>query len=146
MTVNQSPLRTALLAVLYRIDYTRQACTLSEQVGECLPSDVLEFAHYVLEQVRLDEIEAERFQNRKPITENERLLSEALLIPLFPERKPMTDNERLLRKVLVLVLDNVDYMRGACAITEMVGACLPAEILDLAHDALEQTAKDDDGH
>jgi hypothetical protein len=42
------------------------------------------------------------------------------------------------RDALLLVLDQVDYMRGACAITEMVGAALPVEVIEIARAALEQ--------
>jgi len=44
-----------------------------------------------------------------------------------------------LRRALQVVLDQVDYTRDACAITEMVGAVLPREVLDQAHKVLEET-------
>lgn len=40
-------------------------------------------------------------------------------------------------EALRLVLDQVDYTRGACGLTEMVGAALPAEVLDKAHSSLD---------
>lgn len=51
----------------------------------------------------------------------------------------MTPNEELLRRALLLILDSADYMRGACSIAEMVGAVIPPQVLDIAHDALEKT-------
>lgn len=47
------------------------------------------------------------------------------------EAKPLT-----VREALLLVLDQVDYTKGACSFTEMVGACLPAEVIDRARQAL----------
>jgi hypothetical protein len=47
------------------------------------------------------------------------------------EQKPLTTREALL-----LVLDQVDYTKGACGLFEMVGACLPAEVIDRARQAL----------
>jgi hypothetical protein len=47
------------------------------------------------------------------------------------EAKPIT-----VREALLLVLDQVDYTKGACGLTEMVGACLPAEVIDKARQAL----------
>lgn len=47
------------------------------------------------------------------------------------EAKPLT-----VREALLLVLDQVDYKAGACGFTEMVGACLPAEVIDKARQVL----------
>lgn len=44
-----------------------------------------------------------------------------------------------LRVALQLVLDQVDYTAKACTPTEMIGACLDAKVLDIAHEALEFT-------
>lgn len=52
----------------------------------------------------------------------------------------MTKEEQL-RVALATVLDQVDYTAGACALTEMVGACLPVEVIKLARSALEPEAK-----
>lgn len=41
-----------------------------------------------------------------------------------------------LRTALLTLLDSVDYTQHACAVTEMIGACLPREILIQAHQAL----------
>lgn len=40
------------------------------------------------------------------------------------------------REALLLVLDQVDYTKGACGLTEMVGACLDAKVIDKARAAL----------
>jgi hypothetical protein len=40
------------------------------------------------------------------------------------------------REALLLVLDQVDYTKGACGLTEMVGACLDARIIREARAAL----------
>lgn len=39
---------------------------------------------------------------------------------------------------LALVLDHVDYTNGACSLTEMVGAVLPADVLARVRPALQQ--------
>lgn len=44
-----------------------------------------------------------------------------------------------LRVALQVVLDQIDYTRGACTPTEMIGACMPKEVLEMAHDVLEAT-------
>lgn len=49
----------------------------------------------------------------------------------------MTKEEQL-RAALLTVLDQVDYTKGACSLTEMVGACLPVEVIKLARAALER--------
>lgn len=43
-----------------------------------------------------------------------------------------------IEEALMTVLDQVDYVRGNCAPTEMVAAVLPKEIILLAHEALEE--------
>lgn len=45
--------------------------------------------------------------------------------------------ERQIETVLRLILDSVDYTTGACRLNEMVGACLPSELLRMARAALE---------
>lgn len=42
-----------------------------------------------------------------------------------------------LRRALAVMLDQVDYTHGACAVTEMVGAVLPREVIESARKALE---------
>jgi hypothetical protein len=44
---------------------------------------------------------------------------------------------------LEVILDNVDYTRGACALTEMVGACLPVEAINQAREALRVAHESD---
>lgn len=53
----------------------------------------------------------------------------------------MTDREKIekLRKVLRVILGNVDFTRGCCAINSMVGAALPVEAIEDARQALEET-------
>lgn len=53
----------------------------------------------------------------------------------------MSDKEAIikLRSTLQLVLDQVDYTRGACGLTTMVGAALDSKILDIAHKVIEDT-------
>jgi hypothetical protein len=46
------------------------------------------------------------------------------------------------RASLLVVLDQVDYTRGACSVTEMVGAVLPKEVIDLARKTLGQAPAD----
>ena len=43
------------------------------------------------------------------------------------------------REALLLLLDQIDYTRGACSLTDMVGAALPAEVLDKCHETIEAT-------
>ena len=38
---------------------------------------------------------------------------------------------------LQVVMDSVDYTKGACGVTEMVGAVLPKVAIDRAHKAIE---------
>ncbi len=45
------------------------------------------------------------------------------------------------REALLTVLDSVDYTKGACAPTEMVGAVLPKEVIQLASEALAEDEK-----
>lgn len=47
------------------------------------------------------------------------------------EKKPLTTAE-----ALRTILDQVDYTAGACALTEMVGAALPVNVIKLAREAL----------
>ena len=47
------------------------------------------------------------------------------------------------KEALLTVLDQVDYTEGACGPNEMVGACLPAEVIDLARKAIrDEEAKE----
>lgn len=41
------------------------------------------------------------------------------------------------KEALLLVLDQVDYTKHACSPTEMVGACLPTEVIDRARQAIK---------
>jgi hypothetical protein len=41
-------------------------------------------------------------------------------------------------EALALLLDQVDYTAGNCALTEMVGAVLPAEVIGLCRRVLAQ--------
>ena len=40
------------------------------------------------------------------------------------------------REALLLVLDQVDYTKGACGPANMVAACLPTEVIDKAREAI----------
>ena len=42
-----------------------------------------------------------------------------------------------LKAALLTVLDQVDYTVGACSITNMVGACLPADVITMARAAID---------
>jgi hypothetical protein len=42
-----------------------------------------------------------------------------------------------LKAALLTVLDQVDYTVGACSITNMVGACLPVNIITMARAAID---------
>lgn len=46
---------------------------------------------------------------------------------------------RQLEQLILVILDQVDYTSGACDPTEMVGACIPKEIIDRAHAILSAT-------
>lgn len=46
-----------------------------------------------------------------------------------------------LRQWLGVLLDQVDYTSGACAPTEMVGACLPRDVIEKSRAVLESTRK-----
>lgn len=48
--------------------------------------------------------------------------------------------EEELRAALGILLDSVDYERGACRVNETVGAVLPVEVLSLARAALNRRA------
>ncbi len=41
------------------------------------------------------------------------------------------------KEALQLLLDQCDYQSGACAITEMVGAVIPPEVLVLCREAVK---------
>ena len=53
----------------------------------------------------------------------------------------MSNREQKLEAALRTVLDNVDYTVHACGLTDMVGACLPAKVIDNAREALNCTDK-----
>lgn len=44
----------------------------------------------------------------------------------------MTENEKKLVAMLNTLLDQVDYTKGACGVSEMVGACLDVRVIDNA--------------
>lgn len=46
--------------------------------------------------------------------------------------KPMT-----CREALQLLLDQVDFERGACSLTDMVGQCIPAGVLEKCREAVK---------
>jgi hypothetical protein len=41
------------------------------------------------------------------------------------------------KEALLVVLDQVDYTKGACRPNEMVGACLPVEVIELSRKAIQ---------
>lgn len=41
------------------------------------------------------------------------------------------------KEALQLLLDQVDYTSGACSLTEMVGACLPKEVIKLCRQVIK---------
>ena len=41
------------------------------------------------------------------------------------------------REALILVLGNVDFTKGCCRLTAMVGAALPEEVIEQAWEAIE---------
>lgn len=49
----------------------------------------------------------------------------------------MTREDKL-EAALQLILDQVDYTRGNCSLTEMVAAVLPKEVLVIAREALKK--------
>lgn len=53
----------------------------------------------------------------------------------------MKDHEKImaLRAALQVILDQVDYTAGACRPVEMVGACLPTNIIDKTKKTLQET-------
>lgn len=53
----------------------------------------------------------------------------------------MSNREQKLEVALHTILDNVDYTVHACRLTDMVGACLSAEVIDNAREALDYTNK-----
>lgn len=48
----------------------------------------------------------------------------------------MTAKEQELRAALLAILDAVDYTSGACRVNEMVGAVLPAVLIERARKVL----------
>ncbi len=56
------------------------------------------------------------------------------------QRMGKTTNEPDLRAALLALLDAVDYTKGACSPTEMVGAVLPQVLIGNARKALSSTA------
>jgi hypothetical protein len=75
---------------------------------------------------------------------NDKLLTDATLGPAL-KPCPFCARPREQRDALVaalrVVLDQVDYTRGACVVTEMVGACLREKVIKLAHAAIENATK-----
>lgn len=43
---------------------------------------------------------------------------------------------RAIRAALLVILDCVDYTTGACTMMEMVGACLPKQVIEQAREVL----------
>lgn len=66
-------------------------------------------------------------------------ISGADLAMLVDENRILEEQRDKLRTALLLLLDQVDYTRGACHMTEMVGACLATVVIDQARAALEGT-------
>lgn len=46
--------------------------------------------------------------------------------------RPMT-----CREALQLLLDQIDFERGACSLTDMVGQCIPAGVLEKCREAVK---------
>lgn len=46
--------------------------------------------------------------------------------------------ETPVRQALLLLLDQIDYTSYACAPFDMVGACIPPEVLVICHKALQE--------
>jgi hypothetical protein len=46
-----------------------------------------------------------------------------------------------LQWVLAILLDQIDYERGACKVTEMIGAVLPRELLSRSRETLERSRR-----
>lgn len=63
-------------------------------------------------------------------------ISGADLAQLVDELETTRRQRDNLQAALLLVLDQVDYTRGACSLTEMVGACLPTQVIDRARAAV----------
>ena len=55
----------------------------------------------------------------------------------------LLDEKNMLIEALRVLLDQVDYTSGACALNEPVGGVLPTEIIRKAKDALAKVDKDD---
>lgn len=55
------------------------------------------------------------------------------------EKVVLEEKVSKLRQWLGVVLDQVDYTRGACSPTEMVGACLDQSVIASARKTLEET-------
>ena len=51
------------------------------------------------------------------------------------------DKPMMCRDALLLLLDQVDYTSGACSLTEMIGACLPVEVIEKCRDAIANADK-----
>ncbi len=52
----------------------------------------------------------------------------------------MIDDVVILRGALLALLGDIDYRKGACALTEQVGACLNPMTLKLCDEVLDATA------
>lgn len=64
-------------------------------------------------------------------------ISGADLAILVDENKTLREQRDNLQASLLLLLDQVDYTRGACRMSEMVGACLDASVIDRVRATLE---------
>lgn len=53
------------------------------------------------------------------------------------KKSAFTSEERLY-SALSMVLDHVDYTAKACALTEMVGAVLPKDVIEIARTVLAE--------
>lgn len=53
--------------------------------------------------------------------------------------KPLT-----CREALLLLLDQVDFTAGACSVTDMVGACIPAGVIEKCREAIAAEKRDGD--
>ena len=42
------------------------------------------------------------------------------------------------KDALKLLLDQVDFTKGACSLTDMVGACIPPEVFKICYKAIEE--------
>ena len=69
------------------------------------------------------------------VMKDENIYAQAPLL-LVRDGSRMVEGEMNCKTALLVVLDAVDYTRGACGVTEMVGAVLPKSIIELARQAI----------